>query len=302
MTIPLTVYRTASELASERLEDPFVGLHVGVTCPRGSYGILELTAHHAPNVGEALLRVVRYMPLVTESRLELRQTEDELALVHRIPGEPHGLGRHANEFAMACFLRFVRDTSQTPVPALRAEFAHPAPPDVSELEQFFGTSNLVFDVGRNQLVLDPKVASLPINTSDERLLPWLDSYASSLLPPESSRAERIPGLQEQIRLCLREETPPTLRVLAQRLRLSPRTLQRRLQGAHTSFQGELEEVRRDLAESYLRDPKWTIKAIALRLGYADRSGFERAFMKWRRTTPGEFRRSLPPAPDSMQET
>ncbi|HWL84730.1 MAG TPA: helix-turn-helix transcriptional regulator, partial [Polyangiaceae bacterium] len=134
------------------------------------------------------------------------------------------------------------------------------------------------------------------------LLPWLDNYAAALLPPESVCPERIPGLREQIRSCLQAQAITTLSHIARGMRLSPRTLQRRLRDARTSFRDELDEVRRELAESYLRDPNWSIKAIALRLGYADRNGFERAFRKWCRATPTAFRSALASPALSMQNT
>jgi len=288
-TTPIADYRATSELVSIRLRDANIGLHLANNFPRGSYGLLEFTAQHAPTVGEAFSRVARYLPLVTDScRLDLHRTPSEFALVHRVPGEPLCLGRHANEFVLATLLRVVREGTRTSIQPARIEFAHPEPDNVSALVDFFGTRNIHFEAGRNQLVFDDEVFSIPTVVRDERLLPWLDHYASTLLP-SSARDEPIEGLRSEIRKALETQAVPNLPSIARGMRIGPRTLQRRLRDANTSFRDELDEVRKGLAESYLRDPTRTIKEIASSLGYADRGGFERAFRKWYRSTPNARR-------------
>lgn len=295
LTVPLSAYHTAGELAAARVGDSFIGLHVARDLPRGSYGLVEFAARSAPDVEEGLNRAVRYLRLLSETiRLELRKFGGEVSLVHRIPGEPLCVGRQGNEFTLALFHAFARELTQTGLQAKRVEFAHPAPGDVAELEGFFGTSELRFGSGRNVIVWSDAILSMPLVSCDQGLLPWLDEYARALLPPESALDQRIPGLHEQIRQCLQVQTVPTLIEVARRLRLSTRTLQRRLEAVGTSFQAELESVRLELAEWYLRDPKWSIYEIALLLGYADQRGFERAFVKWRGITPKEYRRTHPP--------
>ncbi|WP_394832722.1 AraC family transcriptional regulator [Pendulispora rubella] len=294
LTVPLASYRTAGDLAAARAGDSFIGLHVARDIPRGSFGLVEFAARSAPDVEEAFHRVVRYLRLLSETiRLELRKFGGEVALVHRIPGEPLCVGRQGNEFTLALFHAFLRELTHSRTQAKRVEFAHSAPDDVGELERFFGTNQLRFDAGRNMIVWSDAILSLPLVSHDQNLLPWLDDYARTLLPADSALDQRIPGLHEQIRQCLQAQTVPTLVEVARRLRLSTRTLQRRLEAVGTSFQAELESVRLELAEWHLRDPKWSIYEIALLLGYADQRGFERAFVKWRGVTPKEYRRTHP---------
>ncbi|WP_394843464.1 AraC family transcriptional regulator [Pendulispora brunnea] len=293
MTIPLTAFREATDRAAAALGDDYLGLHMAMERQPGSYGLVEYAARNAADIEDAVSRVSQYMTLLSDSaRIELRKGPNEASIVHRIPGEPGCMGRHASEFVLATCLSVMQESTAKPVKLLRVEFAHPAPADVTPLEQFFGTTQLHFEAGRNELTFDREVLSYPMVEGDPQLLPWLEKYADSLMVPESGIIQRIPGLHEQIRQCLQARVTPTLAEIAKRLQFSGRTLQRRLQEAHTSFQEELDEVRRDLAEMYLRDPKLTIYEIALLLGYSDRSGFERAFMKWRGATPGGFRRKM----------
>ena len=74
-----------------------------------------------------------------------------------------------------------------------------------------------------------------------------------------------------------------------RLRLSRRTLQRRLKAEKTSFQKVLQEVRAVLAVSYLSDDRLKSLEIAMLLGYSNISTFTTAFKSWYNIPPAEYR-------------
>ncbi|WP_394840647.1 AraC family transcriptional regulator [Pendulispora brunnea] len=304
ITLPLSAYRSANEQLAELLQDEFIGLHAAQEAPRGSFGILEFVVRHTRNIDTALERTQRYWRLVSEiAKLDVETRCGEVLLTYRIADEPSCMGRQGNEFVLASFLRFLRELTQTrsaegdsveekPMRAASVEFAHPAPADLSELVAFFGTERLRFDAPHNRIAFEASVLSLPVPSGDERLLQWLDEYATSLLPPEPAAERAVPGLERQIRSCLHESVPPTVTEVARRLRISSRTLQRRLCEAHMSFYGVLEGIRCELAERYLHDASLSIYEVALRLGYANERGFERAFMKWHGVTPRAYRRKL----------
>jgi AraC-like DNA-binding protein len=65
----------------------------------------------------------------------------------------------------------------------------------------------------------------------------------------------------------------TMTDVAQRLAVSTRTLQRRLQEEKTSFQQELSNLRAELANQYLVNTHYSSAEIAFLLGYNDASSF-----------------------------
>ncbi len=82
------------------------------------------------------------------------------------------------------------------------------------------------------------------------------------------------------------------------LKLSRRTLQRRLKAEKTSFQRILREVRAELAVTYLRDARLKLLEIAMLLGYSNISSFTTAFKSWYDMPPAKYRQKLldlPPA-------
>lgn len=73
------------------------------------------------------------------------------------------------------------------------------------------------------------------------------------------------------------------------LKLSRRTLQRRLKAEKTSFQKILKEVRAELAVNYLRDARLKSIEIAMLLGYSNISSFTTAFKSWYDMPPAQYR-------------
>ncbi len=73
------------------------------------------------------------------------------------------------------------------------------------------------------------------------------------------------------------------------LKLSRRTLQRRLKAEKTSFQKVLGEVRRELAVRYLSDRRLKALEVAMLLGYSNFSSFTTAFKSWYDMPPAEYR-------------
>ncbi|QNL51863.1 AraC family transcriptional regulator ligand-binding domain-containing protein [Olivibacter sp. SDN3] len=71
--------------------------------------------------------------------------------------------------------------------------------------------------------------------------------------------------------------------------LSVRTLQRKLKEEGVSYLQIVEEVRKSLAIHYIQNSTSSIKEISSILGYAEPSGFVRAFKKWTGKTPSEYR-------------
>lgn len=82
----------------------------------------------------------------------------------------------------------------------------------------------------------------------------------------------------------------TLAALAAELKISPRTLQSRLEESGLSFRSVVERVRRNQAVGYLGDPRLSLTQIAQLLGFANQTSFHHAFKRWTGQSPGEFRR------------
>ena len=80
--------------------------------------------------------------------------------------------------------------------------------------------------------------------------------------------------------------------IANQIHVSARTLQRRLEDEGTSFAELLDQTRNIAAVEYLKDPHISITETAFLLGFSDSSTFYRAFKRWTKQTPAQFRKAL----------
>jgi AraC-like DNA-binding protein len=85
--------------------------------------------------------------------------------------------------------------------------------------------------------------------------------------------------------------PTSFELVAERLRMSPRTLRRKLEQEGTSFRELIDELRAHAAIKYVRDTDLTIEDIAYALGFSDAAAFRHAFRRWTRSAPHEYRRA-----------
>lgn len=80
------------------------------------------------------------------------------------------------------------------------------------------------------------------------------------------------------------------RQIADAFGIHERTLHRRLRHAGTSFRKELDSARKAVSEQLLGSTSLPVCDVANALGYADSSGFIRAFQRWSGTSPSFWRK------------
>lgn len=81
---------------------------------------------------------------------------------------------------------------------------------------------------------------------------------------------------------------PTLDHVAEQLNMAPWTVRRKLVAEETTFQKVLNDTRRGLAISYVKDTSFTLGEIAYLLGFGSPTAFQRAFKRWTGIAPGSY--------------
>ncbi|EIE1224723.1 AraC family transcriptional regulator [Vibrio vulnificus] len=80
--------------------------------------------------------------------------------------------------------------------------------------------------------------------------------------------------------------------VAEKLLISVRTLNRRLDSINTSYRGVVDNYRKEKALHLLKTPSTNMTEIAFQLGYADLSTFSRAFKRWTGKSPMQAKNSI----------
>ncbi len=283
------------------LEEPHLGLTLPSALRLERYELPALAAHASPTLRAALQRLTRWSPLLADAAaFSFEEAGGQGRLLHQVAGYPRGAGRHLSEYALAGFLHECAARTGVPLPVREVGFIHPRPGGSLEaLVAFFGTTALRFGQPHNSVGFDAAALDVPQRTADPRLLQTAEALAAEALRRRPRAAE---GFRAVVAARVREalERPGfSLRAVAQGLRMSTRTLQRRLEAEGTRFAAVLDEVREQLARELVARPEPSLSEVAFQLGFAEFATFGRAFKRWTGQPPGAFRAAAAPGgPDA----
>ncbi|WP_437631189.1 AraC family transcriptional regulator [Sorangium sp. So ce854] len=275
--------------AARLLRDDCFGLHLSERLPVDGLGALGFAVRSSGTVGEAYERVARYLRLVARGpSLEIRIDGDVARLRHEPPRSGPAPSRHAIEFFLCNLVVLAKRGADPAFTPRAARLRHAAPARVDEHRRLFG-AGLRFGEEHDELVIERAFLATPQAHAEPVLCEVLDQHLASVaaaLPAETSFVERA-------RSAIAAELAhgePALPAIAARLRMSPRSVQRRLKEAGTSLSSLLDRLRADLAVRYLSESRDSIPEIAFLLGFSEVSTFHRAFKRWTGVTPATYRR------------
>jgi AraC-like DNA-binding protein len=265
--------------------DSLLALHLATAMPPGALGIVEYLVRCAPTVGEALALGLRYLNILDEvGRAELidGEREDELDLVVVVDSPiPH-------ESCFAAVVGQGRVLVGADFRPIAVEFTH-HPDGGREAYEAFFRAPVRFGAATTRLVLSRASLAAPVTTADPNLLPILVRHADEL----SARFQGpAPTTTEQARAViarLLRRGEHDVDQVAAALGVTARSLQRRLKDEGTTFQTVRDELRCELALTYLRGGATTAE-VSFLLGFSEASAFFRAFKRWTGMTPAEVQR------------
>jgi AraC-like DNA-binding protein len=274
------------EAAAAATKDASFGLHVAEELPDG-YGVLDYLLCIGGTLLQGYERLVRFVRIAyDQSDLRVVEEPPNLGLVRSVGCRP----RQYAEFLFGLLLCRGRRATGVDWTPIRAAFMHPAPSDESALTAAFRCP-LSFDARQTELVFDRAVGDLPLLKTDAPLLAVLTEYAQMLLRRLPERGDLV----GRVRSAIVDEMPvrlPRAESVGRELKLPLRSLQRRLKEQKTSFARILDEIRHQLALSYLADASLSIGEITFLLHFSEAAAFDRAFKRWTRTTPSAYRAGL----------
>ena len=281
-----SAYR-AWELAVQLTADPLLGLHLGESTNPSILGLVGHLMQSSPDLWHAFKKVSEYSEVATTMfHYRVKEKNDEVILQF----DPASLwiklspqsARHATEQAMAGTLQVFRLLSGASVYPTSTTFQFRRKEDKLEYDRVFH-SPVLFHSAFNQLVFTKAQLQLPVISYDRSLYAVFDQ----LLKERKTRAKTA-CIADQLRHLILSEFKgqvPPVEILASRLNLTTRSLQRRLSDEHTSFRVVAAAIKKELAVQFLSQAKSRVNEVASLLGYSESSSFRRAYKSWAHKTP-----------------
>lgn len=282
-------YRALAEVSG----DETFGLKLATMDRIERYDPIAIAALYASSFRDALQRMARYKLLTCPEEIHLTERKDELRV------EFEWLLADEDEPPMlidCCFAWVVgiaRRATGNAIQPKRVELVRPRG-SRALFEKHFGCP-VELGAKKNVLVFDRADLDRPFATHNAEIL----AIVAPRLEAEVEQQLRQQSTREQVKATLKRTLAgqrPELSTVARELRMSTRTLQRRLTGERVTFQQMIAEARRELARHYLEHASLELNETAYLLGYEDANSFFRAFQQWEGTTPGAWRaKSTSPA-------
>ena len=280
--------REIGDAIAERAKDPLFGFHTALAMPKGAYGLIEYVVRNTPTVRALVHQLVRFSRLINE---QIVATFDDQTghLEQRIEGEPELLGVQGNVFSLVHQTQVVRDACRKRVPVKCVYFAHAKRGDDAAIREYFGAREIVHSSGFNGVDLDDDALATVLVAPDASLFRVLETRAAELAAALSKKDDL-----ENVRVAIARELEtgePTAKRVAAIVGTSERTLHRRIGERGTTLGKLVDRMRHDLALAHLADGARSVSDVAMLLGYSDGRAFARAFRRWTKTTPLEWRRA-----------
>src|SRR5262245_17670860 len=125
---------------------------------------------------------------------------------------------------------------------------------------------------------------------------WVAEQLTKLATALAAEVTRFASLQEGVaqaaRALLAAGARPERGVVARRLAMSERSMQRGLEAERTTFRAVQESVLRELVEALLSNSTLKLDAVAHSVGFGDLAAFSKAFRRWTGCTPARYRAQL----------
>ncbi len=175
------------------------------------------------------------------------------------------------------------------VPLKSVTFRHSRPDHAAEYRWLFPHSPVYFNRPRAGLRFDRQLLEKPLQQGERTLEKFLTNSSLELLDME----RRCASWGARLRELASHHMPklPEFEMLAQQLQLHPQTLRRRLAAEGVTYKDIKNELRREVAEYYLRERTLSIEEIAFRSGFSEASAFIHAFKRWNGVTPHAYAES-----------
>lgn len=272
------------ELAAAATNCPQFGLRMAESRQLSDFGVVSLLISHQRTLREALLVTMQYRHLLNDTLAMQLEDAGQLVIIREevVATAP---SRQATELALGVLFRMCAAVMGGRWAPQSVNFTHDAPADLALHRRVFAC-RLEFGSEFNGIVCRASDLDAANPAADPAMARYAQRFVESL-PPVNE-----PSVVLDVRKAIYLMLPggrASADYVAQALGLSVRTLQRQLDEAGTSFTTMLGEVRRELAERYVANPRYSLVRVSELLGYSAPSSFTRWFIAQFGMPPQQWR-------------
>jgi AraC-like DNA-binding protein len=288
LEVPLPLAVSFAERVRRLTREPGIGILLGLQTYTTAHGYLGFAVMSAMTLRQAIALTIEYSPIRTTALAFDLKVEGARASL--IVYERADLGSARDLVLSALLIGLWQIGNVLLGREIRESTVHLSLPTPDYYKRFQQVRPSVrFGQPEHALVFDAALLDQPLASADPASLRLLSEECDRRLRSLWARAGLVDRVQ---RLVIRVEGGlRSLHEVATALRMSERTLRRRLADEDTSFAALRDAALRERATMLLRAHDLSVDQVAHRLGYANLGNFIRAFRRWTGQTPATFQKA-----------
>ncbi|WP_372995961.1 AraC family transcriptional regulator [Marinobacter sp.] len=270
-------------------EDDKLGLRIGRRLTPAAHGPMGYLASSSPDLLAAIEAFQAFLPTrVSFVRLDLKPRRDQLIIRCTLDAEMSPeVSRFMAEICALAMLSCAEFIIGRPAHEVETCFVHPDPgPGAGYGDHIPG--NVLFSCDELLVRVPMALCRIPNVSANHESYALAREQCEAILANLRGEPGSCRRKIETMMLSLPIGTL-TEEDAAEALFISKRTLARRLKEEGAGFRQIRDEILARQARSYLRDGRLSVEAIATLLNYHDSASFRRAFKRWFRMTPDQYR-------------
>jgi AraC-like DNA-binding protein len=287
---PVQNLQTLWNLAAEASGDRCFGLRCAMQWHPTTMYALGYAWLASGSLMEALNRLSRYGRIVNNAASsDLEEVDGTMELTIRPDKGVESqitVSPIAQDATMATLVHISRMIYGEEFNPVSIELTRPEPECLEEYMRYFQCP-ITFNGTKWQMTFDKEVLLTPLPTANAELAHMNEKVVLDYL----TRLDKD-NLPMQVKKRLVDNLSHgeiTEELMAKWLNMSARTLQRKLNAMGTSYKKLLDETRKELALTFVKDSRRSMSEITFLLGFSEQSNFTRAFRRWQGVSPTEFR-------------
>ena len=286
--IPLPAYLQVFEDAAELAGDPVLGARLGQRIQPADLGPTGLLLLQSGTIRRGLERFAGALSaLQSATDMQITRTGALLSISYHIRAPRVRPLPQDSEFSLSTLARMIRIAFDPRWQPLEVHFEHAPSRRADLLERIF-RAPVRFGQSSARLVFAPEGLDHQHRAEDAGLIRVIERHVADL-GLEQDRDQALADRVLSVVVRNLGQRAVDLPGIAGELGMAPRSLQRGLAAEGTSLRAIVQDHRRQIAETYLADPRLSLKQVAQALGYSDGTVFWRAYQGWTGEAPSRRR-------------
>lgn len=239
----------------------------------------------SPNLNAALKRLSHYKPLIGPLILDITCKDDATTLSLDCYGYDGALPESLILTEMVFFTQLARLATRENVSPLSVSLTN-IPEQHNSYEEWFDCPLKL--AAKPSIAFSAQDANKPFITKNAAMWAFFEDKLNQKLGDLDTKVSTA----DRVRAILMESLPAGechIEFVAQKLTMSKRTLQRKLNDEAETYQSVLQSIRLELADHYLEKSRMSLGEISFLLGFNETNSFSRAYSNWKGVAPGIYR-------------